>query len=91
MVTALTHAIGGKFLADRKDDGSDDALHGNEMVADLCQTATIVRVFLWWRWRFLAKPEDRLFESAFVRKVKREPGVCSLPLFLPASFGDFKV
>ena len=59
-VTALTHAIGGKFLTDRKDHGSDDALHDNEMVADLCQTATIVRVFLWWGWWFLAKPKEKV-------------------------------
>ena len=61
MVTALGDSRDWRQVSNgpKKYHRDDDALHDNRMVADLCQTATIVHVFLWWGWGFLAKPKGK--------------------------------
>jgi hypothetical protein len=41
-----------------------------EIGADLCQTTTIVRVFLRWGWRFLTEPEAK--EDKWERRTWRK-------------------
>lgn len=76
-----TYAIGGEFLM-AKMNTEVRSMRG-EIGADLCQTATIVRVFLWWGRRFLAEPEaNEGGKEGQLKEERLRPGVCSFPLFI---------
>jgi hypothetical protein len=60
-----TYAIGGKFLMAKMN--TEEGSMMGEIGADLCQTATVVRVFLWCGRRFLTEPKG-FFSGGWTKK-----------------------